>query len=239
MTPRIAITMSLGRLDGKRRLHLPLAYADAVRAAGGEPILLAPQGQDEPLPALEHLADGLILAGGGDLDPTAWGEALHAAAKPVDPRRQRADLGLAATADLARMPVLGICLGVQEMAVHRGGRVLQHLPDEPGEHLDHGRAGRPQVHPVQVEAGTLLARVTGRDTFEVSSTHHQAVGEAGRDLRVSARAPDGVVEAVEDPTPGRFFLGVQWHPERMADRPAHAALFEALCGAAAAWRAGA
>jgi len=72
---------------------------------------------------------------------------------------------------------------------------------------------------------------------EVGSTHHQAVAEPGRGLRVSARAPDGVVEAVEDASAGRFFLGVQWHPEKMMDRPAHAALLEGLCGAAAAWRA--
>jgi putative glutamine amidotransferase len=238
MTPRIAITTDLGDLDGTRRVHLVLDYADAVRAAGGEPVLLAPPRMDEPLPPLEHLADGLLLSGGDDLDPTAWGEALHPSATPVDPRRQRADRGLVATADLTGMPVLGICLGMQEMAVHRGGRILQHLPDEPGEHLDHGGAGRRQAHLVRVEPGSLLARLAGTETLDVSSTHHQAVGEAGRGLRVSGRAPDGVIEAVEDETSGRFFLGVEWHPERMMDDPAHAALFEGLVGAAAAWRAG-
>ncbi|MFO8014280.1 MAG: gamma-glutamyl-gamma-aminobutyrate hydrolase family protein [Phycisphaerae bacterium] len=236
MTPRIAITTDLGDLDGKRRIHLVLEYADAVRAAGGEPVLLAPPREDTPLPALEQVADGLLLTGGDDLDPTPWGETRHPAATPIDPRRQRADLGLLATADLAGMPVLGICLGMQEMAVHRGGCVIPHLPDEPGDHLDHGGAGRSQVHPVHVEPGSLLARLAGTDTFDVSSTHHQAVRDAGRGLRVSGRAPDGVIEAVEDQTPGRFFLGVEWHPERRMDDPAHAALFEGLVGAAAAWR---
>ncbi|MEA3367632.1 MAG: gamma-glutamyl-gamma-aminobutyrate hydrolase family protein [Planctomycetota bacterium] len=237
MNPRIAVTTGLDDLDGKRRVHLPVAYADAVRAAGGEPILFCPPRQSEPLPPLEHLADGLLLTGGDDLDPAAWGQRLHPEARPVDPRRQRADLVLLASADVAGMPVLGICLGMQEMAVHRGGRIIQHLPDEPGDHLDHGRGGRPRVHPVHVEAGSLLARLLGAEVVDVNSTHHQAVGQPGRGLRVSARAPDGVIEAVEDASAGRFFLGVQWHPEEMMDRPAHAALLEGLCGAAVAWRA--
>jgi len=237
MSPRIGITTGLSDLDGKRRVHLPVAYADAVRAAGGEPILLGPPREDEPLPPIEHLADGLLLSGGDDLDAAAWGRPLHPEARPVDPRRQRADLGLLASADVAGMPVLGICLGMQEMAVHRGGRIMQHLPEEPGDHLDHGRSGRPRMHPVHVEAGSLLARLLGAEVVEVNSTHHQAVGRPGRGLRASARAPDGVIEGVEDASAGRFFLGVQWHPEEMMDRPAHAALLEGLCGAAAAWRA--
>jgi len=235
MRPRIAVTTSLGHLDGKRRVHVSAAYADAVRAAGGEPVLLPPPRAGEPLPHVEHLADGLLLSGGDDLDPADWGETPHPAARLIDPRRQRADPGLVATADAVGMPVLGICLGMQEMVVHRGGRIIQHLPDAPGEVLDHGGAGRPRVHPVHVEAGSLLARLVGAEEMEVGSTHHQAVAEAGRGLRVSARAPDGVIEAVEDASPGRFFLGVEWHPERMMDRPAHAALLEGLCGAAAAY----
>jgi len=235
MRPRIAVTAGLADLEGKRRIHLPLAYADAVRAAGGEPILLPPPREGEPLPPVERLADGLLLSGGDDLDPTAWGEPLHPAARPVDPRRQRADLGLLEAADAVGMPVLGICLGMQEMAVHRGGRIIQHLPDAPGEGLDHGGAGRPQVHPVRVEAGSLLARLVGAESIEVGSTHHQAVRDAGRGMRTAACAPDDVIEAVEDVSPGRFFLGVEWHPERMMDRPAHAALLEGLCGAAAAY----
>jgi len=235
MNPRIAVTTGLSDLAGHHRIHLPVAYADAVRDAGGEPILLGPPRAGNPLPPLQHLADGLLLSGGDDLDPAAWDRPLHPETRPVDPRRQRADLGLVATAEAAGMPVLGVCLGMQEMAVHRGGRILQHLPDEPGDHLDHGGAGRPRLHPVHVAAGSMLARLMGAEVIEVSSTHHQVVAEAGRGLWVSGRAPDGVIEAVEDASPGRFFLGVEWHPETMMDRPAHAALFEGLCGAAAAY----
>lgn len=236
MRPRIAMATDLGTLDGTRRVHLPAGYADAVRDAGGEPLLLPPPAGESDLPALEHLADGLLLPGGDDLDAGAWGETLHPAALPVDPRRQRTDVGLLAIAETAGLPVLGICLGMQEMAVHRGGRLIQHLPDEPGERLDHGGPGRPRLHPVRVEPGSLLARLTGTATLQVGSTHHQAVRDAGRGMRTAACAPDGVIEAIEDASAGRFFLGVQWHPERMADRPEHAALFEGLVGAAAAWR---
>ncbi|MBL7140629.1 MAG: gamma-glutamyl-gamma-aminobutyrate hydrolase family protein [Planctomycetes bacterium] len=233
MRPRIAITMDVTLADGERRVQLPAAYAEAVAAAGGEPMLLPPTPAGAPAD-LPHLADALLLTGGRDLDTTAWGEPLHPKARLMDPMRQEADLDLLASADACNMPVLAICLGCQEMAVHRGGRIIQHLPDEPGERADHGRAGRPRVfHPVQMTSGSLLARLVGTERIEVNSRHHQAVREPGREMAVVARAPDGVIEAIEDPSPGRFWLGVQWHPEDMTDRPEHAALFQALCRAAA------
>ncbi len=239
MTPRVAITTGLGECSGERAVHLPVTYADAVRAVGGEPLLLPPPAQGEPTPALQHLADALLLSGGRDLDLSAWGEPLPPAARPVDPRRGQADLAWLAAADDVRMPVLALCLGIQEMAVHRGGRLIQHLPDESGDLLDHGGAGRPRVsHPVHVEAGSLLAGLVGTPTLEVNSRHHQAVREPGRAMGVCARAPDGIIEAIEDPAAGRFFLGVQWHPEDLMRRPEHAALLEGLCRAAAAWRGG-
>jgi len=236
MRPRIAITTGVTAADGVRHVRLPAAYAEAVAAACGEPVLLPPTAAGVPT-SLPRLADALLLTGGRDLDSAAWGEPLHAEARLVDPLRQKADLDLLASADACRLPVLAICLGCQEMAVHRGGRLIQHLPDEPGERADHGRAGRPRVlHPVQVTPGSLLARLVGAERIEVNSRHHQAVREPGRDMAVVARAPDGVIEAIEDPSPGRFWLGVQWHPEDLTDRPEHAALFQALCRAAAARR---
>jgi len=237
MKPRVAITTGLRDCSGRRSVHLPVAYADAVRAAGGEPVLLPPPVEGEPLPALGHLADALLLSGGRDLDTSAWGEPLHPEARPVAPRRQQADLAFLAAADAVRMPVLALCLGMQEMAVHRGGRLIQHLPDESGALLDHGGAGRPRVgHAVHVEAGSLLASLVGTGTLQVNSRHHQAVREPGRAMRVCARAPDGVIEAIEDAAAGRFLLGVQWHPEDLPNRPEHVALFQGLCGAAVGWR---
>ena len=232
MSPRIALSASLGVLDGCQRVHLPAAYVEAVAAAGGTPIVLPPA-DGVPPEDLLAAADGLLLIGGDDLDPGLWAEPPHARTQVIDPRRQRSDLALAAAADAGGLPVLGICLGIQEMAVHRGGRLIQHVPDEPSAALDHGGGGRPRaMHRVAIEADSLLARILGTDSIAVNSTHHQAVREPGRGMRVVARSPDGIIEGIEDPAPGRFFLGVQWHPEDLIDRPPHLALFEALCRAA-------
>ncbi|MBE3069124.1 MAG: gamma-glutamyl-gamma-aminobutyrate hydrolase family protein [Planctomycetes bacterium] len=234
MKPRIAITASLGPVAGQTRIHLPLVYAEAVDAAGGRPVVLPPTWADASADDLARVADGLLLAGGDDLDPALWGEPAHPAARLMDTRRQKADLGLIALADACGLPVLGICLGCQEMAVARGGRLIQHVPDEPGALDDHGGGGRPRtMHTVAIDGDSLLARAVGPEPLDVNSSHHQAVREAGRGLRVVARSPDGLIEAIEDPAPGRFFLAIQWHPELLADRPRHLALFQALCRAAA------
>jgi len=231
--PRIAITAGFHERDGKPCVSLPAAYVEAVAAAGGRPVLLPPTGGDATAEELLAVADGLLLSGGGDLDAALWAEPLHPTANVIDPRRQKADLAWLRLADACGMTVLGICLGCQEMAVARGGRLIQHLPDEPGDLADHGHGGQPRTrHPVTVEADSLLARIVGPEPFEVNSSHHQAVREAGRGMRVVARSPEGVVEAIEEAAAGRFFLGVQWHPERIIAEPPHLALFEALCRAA-------
>ena len=237
MKPRIGITPSLGQLDGRRRVHVPAAYVDAVAGAGGVPVVLAPADEAAAGEALAAV-HGLLLTGGNDLDPRLWGEAPRAETDLIDPRRQAWDLRLIAGADARRLPVLGICLGCQELAVSRGGKLIQHVPRENGGAADHGGGGRPRaVHAAEVEAGSLLASIVGAGTIEVNSSHHQAIREAGRDLRVVARGPDGVIEGVEDPAPDRFFLGVQWHPEDLCDRPPHRALFQALCRVASDIRA--
>jgi len=228
MRPRIAMTASYGTVDGRLRVHVPAAYVEAVAAAGGVPIVLPAHAEGAAPEEWLQAADGILLTGGDDLDPALWGEARHAKTVLIDPRRQRADLALLAAAEAHGTPVLGICLGCQEMAVHRGGRLIQHVPDEPAM-IDHGGGGRPRaMHTVAVEPDSLLALLVGDEPLEVNSTHHQAVREAGRAMRIVARGPDGGIEAIEDPTPGRFFLGVQWHPEDLCDRPRHLALFQAL-----------
>jgi putative glutamine amidotransferase len=233
MKPRIGITAGLGEIDGRQRVHVPAAYVDAVAGAGGVPVILAPADEAAAGDALDGV-NGLLLTGGNDLDSRLWGEPLHPKAVIIDPRRQRWDLRLIAVADERRMPVLGICLGCQELAVSRGGRLIQHVPEEKGDTVDHGGGGRPRaMHTAQVDAGSLLASFVGEGRLEVNSTHHQAIREPGRGLRVVARSPDGVIEGVEDPSPDRFFLGVQWHPEDLCDQPPHRALFQALCRVAA------
>ena len=235
MRSRIALTADLGLLDGRERVNLPFAYVQAVLAAGGVPLVIPPADGTAPEELLAG-ADGLLLIGGGDLDPCLWGEAKHPKTELIDPRRQRSDLALLAAAEACGMPVLCICLGCQEMAAHRGGRIVQHVADEVAATIDHSGSGRLRTtHSVTIEPDSLLARVLGARSVVVNSSHHQVVREAGGGMRVVARSPDSFVEGIEDPAPGRFFLGVQWHPEVLIDRPPHLALFEALCRAAADW----
>jgi putative glutamine amidotransferase len=206
-------------------------YPQAVEAGGGEPVVLAPLADEESPDGLAGRIDGLLMTGGEDLDSALWGEPLHPAAEIIDPRRQRSDLRLLEWADRVGLPVLGICLGCQEMAVHRGGRIIQHVPDETQENHRNERKPR-ATHEISVVDGSLLAGIVGTGPLEVNSGHHQAVRQAGRGLSIVARSPFGIIEAIEDPTPGRFFLGVQWHPEDLVAEGPHRALFAALCKAA-------
>ena len=234
MKPRIAITASIGKAGAVDGVHVHLSYVDAVSAGGGLPIILPPLADDAVVEELLGAADGLLLTGGRDLDPALWGEKPHPKTVVMDARRQKADMRLIAEADARGLPVLGICLGIQEMAVARGGRLIQHLPDEKPVTIDHGTTGRPRAtHIITVTPDSRLAKIVGAEPLTANSTHHQAVSEPGRNLRIVARASDGIIEGIEDPTPGRFFLGVQWHPEDLIKQPRHLALFEALCKAAA------
>jgi putative glutamine amidotransferase len=214
---------------------LPMSYPEAVAAAGGIPVLLP------PLPGIEEAVtrlDALVLSGGGDIDPAAYGEAPHPLTERVYPGRDRAEQALLAAALAAGVPVLAICRGLQIVNVSRGGTLRQHLPDEVGHH-DHGSvAGRYGSHPVRIVAGSALGGILGPPGPDgevragVPTSHHQAIGRLGQGLVATAWADDGTIEAVEpDPAGGGgtgFLLAVQWHPEA-GDDPR---LFEALTDAA-------
>ena len=221
MKPRIAVTADVGKKSE--------AYAQAVQAAGGNPLVLQPP-ESGPPPAnrLKDL-DGLLLAGGRDLDPAFWGETLHPKTCPMDEARQASDLALLEEAERHRLPVLAVCLGIQELAVQRGGTLIQHVPDEPNAGKHDGTTQRPVTHVVTIEADSLLSGVVGPEPLETNSRHHQAVREPGRGMRVVARSADGLIEAVESEDRDRFVLGVQWHAEDLIDEPRHLALFKALC----------
>ncbi len=203
---------------------------EAVALAGGEPVLL-PFKQDATLPAF---VDGLLLSGGNDPDPAAWGESWHPACNKVDPLRERHERRLCEQAQERGMPALGICFGMQVMNLVRGGSLIQHLPDL-HRGMDHtrGDAGWAKRHDIAVRPDSLLARTCGVVALSVNTSHHQAVGTVGRGLIASAVAGDQTVEAIEDPS-RPFWLGVQWHPERQAveNESRHLRIFEALVGAA-------
>lgn len=204
-------------------------YSRAVQLAGGTPVLLPSTGGTD-IGSLIGRIDGLLLSGGGDVDPHRYGQAPSAATGGIDADRDAIELGLLAAAIERGIPVLGVCRGCQVLNVALGGTLHQHVPDVSG--LDHlHREPRDWLaHPVSVEKGSRLHRVVGGDHLEVNSIHHQAVDRPARPLRAVACAPDGIIEAVEDPQ--RPILAVQWHPESLVPAEPHLALFRWLVEAA-------
>jgi putative glutamine amidotransferase len=214
----------------RRAAVLPDNYFELVAAAGGRPMLLPPPKEASGGPAMgaeEVVAvlDGLVLTGGGDVAPAAYGEEAVPEVAGVDPVRDESERALLDAALRADLPVLAICRGCQVLNVHLGGTLHQHLPDEVG-NTDHRTA--PYVFgdvDVETVAGTRTRGVFG-DLATVSCSHHQAIDRLGRGLEVTANASDGVIEAVELPE-SRFVLAVQWHPEQSWDRRPFDALVEA------------
>ena len=228
--PRIGVTLDLDERAG--RYELKRSYADSVLAAGGLPVLVA-YGDASAAGAYLALCDGLVITGGDfDLDPERYGEARREGCGPCKPERTAFETGLLEAALAARLPLLGICGGMQLLNVVRGGSLHQHLPaDLSVSHEQPAPKDRPS-HEARVAAGTLLARLLGAGPLAVNSTHHQAVKRPGTGVLVSARAPDGVVEAIELPDQP-FALGVQWHPEACGAHEArHRNLFRGLVEAA-------
>ncbi len=247
MRPVIGITCSFESTvdpQPRARTYLNAAYSDAIYAAGGLPFLFAtpPDADEAMLDEFISHVDGLLFTGGPDLDPRHYGQAKHAKTEVLHPRRDAFDIELFRAADRRDTPTLSICLGCQIAAVARGGCLVQHVDDLPrsGALRHYGENGASEFHDVAVESGSGLARISGSTRFRVNSRHHQLVDRAnlGGRLRPVAFAPDGVVEAAEDPERS-LFLAVQWHPEDMTDRPEHLNLFRALVEAARATRAAA
>lgn len=212
--PVIGITISY-QLPGNYRT--PMSYSAAVEKAGGLPLLLPYRSGPALIPQLVDLLDGVIFTGGDDLDPSIYGETYHPKTEPVDPDRQRFELALLAEVERRRMPALGICMGCQLMNIHRGGSLHQFLPElDRSAPLEHRRFGEPETrHDVAIDRNTMLGEALAKDTINANSSHKQSVKQLGRGLRITAHSPDGVVEAIEDPT-FPLFVGVQWHPERLA-----------------------
>lgn len=201
---------------------VPQVYVAAVHAAGGRALVVppSPDGAAEVVAAL----DGLILAGGPDLEPSLYGAEPDPRTVNTRPARDAGEVALLAAADAADLPVLGICRGMELMVAAAGGRLVQHLADVVGADRHRGAPGVYVRHPVTTVAGSRLAGLIGAGT-EVPSYHHQGVADPGG-LTVSAYADDGSIEAVEVPG-ARFRLGVLWHPEQDVDRR----LFEGLLAA--------
>jgi putative glutamine amidotransferase len=208
---------------------VPAQYVNAVERAGGRSVLVPPSrdGIEETLEAL----DGMIFSGGSDLDPDTYGQESHPETVGVVPERDEAELALLSAALERDMPVLAICRGSQVLNVALGGDLIQHLPEVVGDERHKHTPGTFADHDVTVHSGTRLAALLG-DRAPVKSHHHQGFGRLGEGLVETARADDGTVEAVEDPS-RRFALGVLWHPEAGEDLK----LFEAFVREARDYRA--
>ena len=195
---------------GREYLYLDQRYSEVVAEAGGQPVLL-PVGSDPALAA--RSIDALLLPGGDDFEPeTPYPEPVDF--EPAAPRQLAFDRALLAAARAAGRPILGICYGAQLMALACGGRLHHHLPLDRPEAQAHQLPEASGRHAIQVDADSRLASLLGEGAVEVNSLHHQAVAEAGEGMRVCARAPDGVVEAIEATGPA-LEIGVQWHPEKL------------------------
>ena len=209
--PRVGVTTYQRDRQGRPRFHLPTAYVDAVRAAGGAPVLLPP-GDPAPARLLDGL-EGLVLAGGGDVHPARFQSSPHAASYGMCEERDESEFALLEAALDRTLPTLAICRGAQVLNVLRGGDLIPHLPDHVGEGVAH-RVSREShtLHRVRLRTGSRLASLYGAESLEVASWHHQAVGRLGAGLEPVALAEDGVIEALEL-AGAPWLVAVQWHPE--------------------------
>jgi putative glutamine amidotransferase len=201
---------------------LPLAYVHAVHVSGGRAVLITP---DDPDVDILDRIDGIVFAGGSDVDPSLYGEHPHPTTH-VKPERDEAEMLLLRAALERDLPLLGVCRGLQLMVVAYGGRLYQHLPEVLG-HTGHRPTSGPKFgeHPVRLVAGTLCHKILG-DEVLVNSFHHQGIADPGRLTPAGWCPDDELLEAAEDSTRS-FAIGVQWHPEDTSDFRVFQALVEA------------
>lgn len=211
-------------------LRVPLGYVDTILAAGGLPVVVPPVPRDVDLDAYLDRLDGFVLSGSAnDLDPRRHGLPTHHAVQLLPERRDDSDRQLVRRLLARRMPILAIGLGMQQLNVAGGGTLFLHLPEEMPRGLPHrDPTGQPHRHTAVIEPGSRLEEIYGPGEICVNSSHHQSVRQAAKGFRVAAKAPDGVVEAIEATDEDWFCLGVQWHPEAETATALDLQLFECL-----------
>ena len=205
-------------------------YIQAVVDAGGVPVVLPTVEDKACLKRYVEVLEGLVLVGGADIPPSAYGEKPDKTVRVMPGERFRFENALIPLWLKSGKPVLGICLGAQFTNVVSGGTLIQDIPKEVGDKVPHRAGKKGTWHQIRIETGSLLARILGKRVVKVYSHHHQAVEKVGRNLRVIARSADGVVEALQR-VKGGFGLFVQFHPEQMKD-PVRKKIFSALVRAA-------
>lgn len=218
--------MPAGKVTGAQfRLHT--GYVDTVLAAGGLPVVLPLLGKEAEINAFLDRLDGVILSGGLDMDPRRQQQPSHPAVQPMAERREENDRTLVRRVVARQIPVLAIGLGMQQLNAALGGSLYLHLPEDQPRALPHyDPTGGPHRHAVLLEPDTRLDEIYGGGELRVNSSHHQAVRQVGAGLRIGARAPDGVIEAIETTDAHWFCVGVQWHPESETASALDMQLFE-------------
>lgn len=212
--PRIGITMRI-ELETDR-FYLSRYYSEAVEAAGGAPFHISLIPHPEYICAMMDGVAGVLLPGSdSDVDPWRYNHEPHHALGSVHPIKDETDMLVLEEIEKRRLPLLGICFGMQVLNVFRGGTLIQDIPSQLPAAINHSQ-GAPrdrQSHRVRLLEGSLLSSLAEDERVLVNSHHHQAIETVGRDLVATAWASDGLVEAVEDPRSDRFVTAVQWHPE--------------------------
>lgn len=202
------------------RISVNYSYIQALRKGGGVPMALL-HGDLEEVEAFLPMLRGVMLTGGSDVDPARYGQSPRWAIENPDPPREEIEWKVLAFADRVGLPVFGICRGMQTLNVFRGGTLIQDLSSQvPDGNWHDFKKLHPRshlAHSVRVENGSRVSSLIGRDEVHVNSFHHQAVDALGRGLKATGWAFDGVVEVIEDEDPGRFLMGVQFHPEDIID----------------------
>ncbi len=228
--PLIGINAGVRDIEGpgKPFFTLRTTYVDAVRAAGGIPIIL-PAVEDADLVSHHaELCDGFIFTGGPDIDPKLYGQEVHETVKDqmVEKRRETYDLALIQQVLDRKKPFLAICLGCQEVNVALGGTLIQDINSHLTTTVEHSKTY--SRHDVVVDGGTLLASMVGEGTVLANTSHHQSVDKPGAGVLITSRCPvDGIIESFEIKD-YPFGVALQWHPEMIFDEPAHLALFQGL-----------
>lgn len=237
--PRIGIPYRTRKEELKGDFGKIEKYIGAVRRAGAEVVVISLGLSSAHLEKIARTLDGILLTGSpADVDPSRFGAARHARCADPDPDRERIDFALLAHCLAEQKPVLAICYGIQSLNVFLSGTLIQDIPSELQTAIEHewdDEPGAPErTHAIRIEPDSRLAQIAGAQEAQVNSSHHQSIREPGRNLRVVSRTGDGVIEAVEWTGDSNWVMGVQWHPERMAETDVLARrLFRDLVGVAA------
>jgi putative glutamine amidotransferase len=217
----VAVTAGT-RLDGDtQRVRLTAAYVNALESAGLIPLIVPPLSHADSAAAILDSVAGLVLTGGGDIDPAMYGEKRHEKVHSVNVERDTTEAALIEEAKTRRTPILAICRGIQMLNVALGGTLVQDIPSQIATTIAHDEdtPRDRRSHDIDIRSDSLIARAVGTSHCSVNSFHHQSVKDVAPGMQVTARSPDGVIEGMESTEREWWVLAVQWHPEEMTRSP--------------------